>query len=792
MSSGRYTQINRGSINDEVAYEVRTRPRCRTLHPILSRSRTWRLTARARTPQEVSQGQNLMGKAEAFCSTLPARFIDLFTIQKWTKNYDVKRQLAADVIAGLTVGVMAVPQAMSYALVAGMPGAIYGLYNALMGLLPYPFFGTSPHLISGPTAVMSILVKSSIPSSLGGFGEIEEGTDKWLTVALTLSFMAGILQILMGVFKLGFLIELVSEPVIVGFTTGSAFLIAATQFSNMLGIPKCKKKPCHFHESVGNVLDHTGDFSGPTILFAFIALTFLLVLKYPVKKWLRGTRWSLLASFGPFVLVCVSIMVVRFGDPNNDWKIKQVGKICDKALGPSCLPTPQSALKSWFFHDLIQLIPAAVGVALIGYMESMTVAKTCARQQALKDKPEEGVSRARIEPSQELIALGICNTICSFFQGYPVTGSFSRTAVNAATGATSPLASLIAGTVVGSALLLLTSVLRYTPKVALATIVLSAVVNLIEPSEFMLLWRVSKSDFIACILVFLTTLFFGVEAALALGIIANWAICLAHNNRASAAILGKRLDVRPEPTADSKDGDNWQLVDALGQNQGGTYDHLVMMRLFTDLNFSSAPAFCRQLGEVNRTLNPVAIAVDCTNVNNVDATGIRAVMLTAGDLIGDGVELSLGGFPDESLQVLLKAWGHLEELQEGRVRWEFVGIDTSRYAPDQDSDEGPVDSPPAAIRIFPTMKQAVAFSKKRLGEREGKLPGGDLGAAPELRRGPSIIEVKNGELKQQCLGDGDGEGENEVRTMAGAGVGLRFVGSDRILGADKKDGPGSE
>eukprot|EP00471_Norrisiella_sphaerica_P011964 CAMPEP_0184501366 /NCGR_PEP_ID=MMETSP0113_2-20130426/47461_1 /TAXON_ID=91329 /ORGANISM="Norrisiella sphaerica, Strain BC52" /LENGTH=819 /DNA_ID=CAMNT_0026890105 /DNA_START=374 /DNA_END=2833 /DNA_ORIENTATION=- len=671
---------------------------------------------------------------------------------------------------------MAVPQAMSYALVAGMPGAIYGLYNAFMGLIPYPFFGTSPHLITGPTAVMSILVKSSIPSHLGALGEVAPGTQDWVTVAVTLSFIAGVFQVILGLFRLGFLVELVSEPVIIGFTSGSAFLIASTQFTNFLGVPKCKESPCHFHESIINVFEHTGQFHGPTILVGSLSLFFLLFMKIPGKKYLRKTRFNLLPSFAPLILLVLSISIIHFADPSGSWGIKTVGKICDSKFGPGCLPNPKSPLANWFFRDLVSLIPSALAVSFIGYMESMTVAKTCARQQRgtgstggsgtghpstdVRDArageggarniqgalleggvDEEGGGAERefmkIDPSQELIALGICNLFCSFFQGYPVTGSFSRTAVNASAGATSPLASLIAGVVVATALLLATSVLQFTPKVTLASIVLSAITNLIEPREVILLWKVCRTDFWACIVVFLCTLFLGVEAALAIGIVCNWAISLSKTNSTTAAIIGRRQG-EGKGSPGSVNHSVGSIVDlGAGLFYGESYDRTVVMKLHSDLTFSSAPRFQRQVESIAEKSRPTNIIVDCTNVNSIDITGIRSLILISTDLQASGTLLCLAALSPSNLEILHRAQQHFSELR-GSSRWVFycegndededsnqrvvgwdevndqkVGKKGPLSAPSLANPSHELDDPNIAMCVFKTTHAAIEAAKSR-------------------------------------------------------------------------------
>lgn len=226
---------------------------------------------------------------------------------KYLSTYNMKKIFLKDVVAGVTVGFMAVPQAMSYATVAGLP-PIFGLYNAFIGLLPYFLFGSSAYLITGPTAVMSILVDGTIPKHPAQnvtlhtgadacdlshtASELSLGCEVRVSMALTLSLMAGFFQILLGYFQLGVLSDLMSSPVIVGFTSGAAFLIASTQFSSILGIDKCKAgDPCHHGlpliDNVSNIFERFGTIDNYTLLYGICAVCVLLAFKnlpYLVEK----------------------------------------------------------------------------------------------------------------------------------------------------------------------------------------------------------------------------------------------------------------------------------------------------------------------------------------------------------------------------------------------------------------------------------------------------------------------------------------------------------------------------
>ena len=454
------------------------------------------------------------------CAKFWKRNFAYLTIVNWLPAYSFKNSFLKDLVSGITVGVMAVPQAMSYATVAGLP-PIYGLYNAFIGMLPYPFFGTSPHLISGPTAVMSILVNGIIPAhpmedmsvvtnnqvctdTGPGTGPDSLGCHVRIQMALTLSFLAGVIQILFGLFGLGFLTNLISEPIIIGFTTGSAFLIAGTQITHVFGIAKCKTgQPCdmglHVVDTVVNIFANITKTSWQTLLYGVACLLVLYLFKYQIRRLVAKTRCAMVGNLGPLVVMLSSILIMAYtggrealdpsthtshlnhtanhtshqhaGKPRNDWGIRLVGSVCaldpnsTSVAHPQCLPAPHWSMTTSpvpiSLLDLKALIGPAIAVVMIGYMESMSIAKTVARQES----PSSG-RETRINPSYELTALGFCNLACSFFRGYPVTGSFSRTAVNANSGAQSPFAALCASLVVGSSLLFLTPALQYTPKVA--------------------------------------------------------------------------------------------------------------------------------------------------------------------------------------------------------------------------------------------------------------------------------------------------------------------------------------
>lgn len=647
--------------------------------------------------------------------------LSFVTITDWWP----KRNTMKDFISGITVGAMAVPQAMSYATVAGLP-AQYGLFNAFMGLLPYPLFGTSPHLISGPTAVMSILVAGLIPESIevpdpsladgqrhihlictGPLDSISgpnsEGCHYRIGVALSLSFLAATIQLILGVFKLGSLVNLVGEPIIVGFTTGSAFLIASTQFTSILGIGKAKHGEAWgckdgflgdgFQGKVCNVIHElvNGKGSWQTMVLGLFCILILYLFKYQLRPRL-SKKWSLLGNLGPITVMFIMIpWMAMTGGQVFGGEIKLVGSVCklknpDSLFHPECLPklrwplsvtdlnitTNNSTSNSNHIYSIFsftatsfsQLLGKAIAVAMIGYMESMTIAKTVARTRS----QETGVP-IKINPSKELVALGVCNLVCSQMSGYPVTGSFSRTAVNADSGAQTQFAAMFAAMLVGIALLTLTPILKYIPKLALAAIVLIAILKLIKIREALFLWHVKRRDFFVYSSVVFITVFLGVEAALVVGILESWLLLLSSHNRAHAMILGQIsrghrttpsdyeiVDIVKEGS-NGIDNDNTNNTSLNGQtvSAGVMRARIAIIKVFQDLSFASAATFSEVIAETVEVADPDVIIIDSSSINEVDGSGFYALSDIVAFLKTRQTKLFFAAMPRNSRKVIAKA-----------------------------------------------------------------------------------------------------------------------------------------
>ncbi|HZV70755.1 MAG TPA: solute carrier family 26 protein [Saprospiraceae bacterium] len=396
----------------------------------------------------------------------------------WLSNYK-RSDFKPDLIAGLTVGVMLIPQAMAYAMLAGLP-PIYGLYASTVPLIIYSFFGTSRHLSVGPVAIDPIL----IVAGLSAFAII--GSEDYINMAITLALMVGLIQFGLGVLKLGFLVNFLSHPVIAGFTSAAAIIIGLSQLGNLLDINISNHQ--YLHEIIGSILSEAGNIHWLTFMIGAIGIAFLLLF----NRFLPGFPAALC-----MLVISIGIVSIFHLDVLG---VKIIGDV------PGGLPLP--GLPSFDFATYKNLLPTAFALALLSFMESMAIARTI--QAKHKDY--------KIIPNKELIALGLANTFGSFFKGFPVSGGFSRSMLNEQSGARTNLSSIISACMIIMTLLFLTPLFYYLPKVILASIIIVAVSRLINLKEAKHLWRVDWKDFLMMLVTFLGTLFLGIGAGIGIGV----------------------------------------------------------------------------------------------------------------------------------------------------------------------------------------------------------------------------------------------------------------------------------
>ncbi len=416
----------------------------------------------------------------------------------WLPQYN-RGHLKGDLAAGLTVGVMLIPQGMAYAMIAGLP-PIYGLYASTIPLIIYALLGTSRQLAVGPVAMVSLLTATGIGALAQG------GTETYIALAITLAFFVGLIQFLIGAFRLGFLVNFLSHPVISGFTSAAALIIGLSQLKHLLGIEIGQTH--HVHEIIIQAIEKFSEVNWVTMAIGLGGIAVIIL----AKKINKSIPSQLLA------VVFGILLVWLFGLTSSGVKI--VGEV------PSGLPS--FSTPTWSGESLKSLLPVALAIALVSFMESIAVAK------AIQAKHND----YQVDANQELMALGLANVGGSFLQSYPVTGGFSRTAVNDQAGAKTGLSSFISAILIILTLLFLTPLFYYLPNAILASVIMVAVFGLIDYKEAIHLWRTDRSDFLMLTVTFMATLTLGIELGIGIGVLLSLAIIIFQTSRPHIAVLG--------------------------------------------------------------------------------------------------------------------------------------------------------------------------------------------------------------------------------------------------------------
>lgn len=434
-------------------------------------------------------------------------------ILEWGRGYN-GAILTSDLVAAAIVTIMLIPQSLAYAMLAGLPPEV-GLYASILPIIAYALFGSSRALAVGPVAVISLMTLTAASSVA------PPGSPEFIAAALVLALLSGLMLVLMGVLKLGFLANLLSHPVVSGFITASGIIIAASQLKAIFGI---EASGGAMPELLRTLAANIGDTNLPTLVIGVVSTAFLFWVRKGlkpllVKAGLAPRAADLTAKVGPILAVAFATLAVVAFDLEARG-VRVVGEI-PQSLPPFTVPLFDPGL--WQ-----QLAIPALLLSVIGFVESVSVAQTLAAKK-----------RQRIDPDQELIGLGAANVAASFSGGYPVTGGFARSVVNFDAGAATPAAGAFTALGIAVAALFLTPLLYSLPIATLAATIIVAVLSLVDFKTPREVWRYSRPDFAAMATTVVVTLLLGVEPGVMAGVGLSLALFLWRSSRPHAAVVGR-------------------------------------------------------------------------------------------------------------------------------------------------------------------------------------------------------------------------------------------------------------
>lgn len=523
-------------------------------------------------------------------------------------KYD-RSGLRHDLVAGLTVGVMVIPQAMAYAVLAGVP-PVYGLYASLVPLGIYALLGTSRQVAAGIVAIDSLIVVAAIAPIAA------RGTDSFVATAIVLAGLTGIIQVGLGLARFGFLVALLSRPVIAGFASAAAITIGLSQVPGLLG-SDFAGLPTFWH-----LLSQAGDLIADAHWVSTAIGTGAIALLVALRKWRPGAPSALLA-------VLVGTLVVW------QWGLDTTGVTIVGAV-PEGLP--EFALPSTSLALIRELVPTAIALALIQFTTLVSLGKTFARKNGY-----------RIDANRELIAVGAMNLVGSLFRSIPVSGSFSRSAVADSAGARSSLANLFAMILVAVTLLFLTPAFHYLPIPVFAAIIMVAAFGMVDWPELRELMRSKRIDGWIAVATFCVTLFVGIQEGILAGIAASITAIMFRITRPDLIELG-RLDGTDLYRALHRRSDTQRI------------EGLYILRFDASFSFANAD-YIRDhiLGHVASTPDTRALVLDATSINDLDMTAAEALAEIASTLSERGIAIAIAGVKGRVADVL-KSCGIAEEV----------------------------------------------------------------------------------------------------------------------------------
>lgn len=584
---------------------------------------------------------------------------------RWLPRYR-RRDLSADLSAGFMLTILLIPQSMAFALLAGLP-ASSGLYAATVPAIIYAIFGSSRHVNVGPAAIISLLTFAAVSTVA------EPGTAQYISYAMLLMLMVGVFQLALGLARAGFIARFFSQAVLSGFTSAAAILISLTQLENLLGLDiDDDGTPV---ETLIEVARKLGTLHAETAALGLGSLAVLVAYRHLIPR-LPGNLLLIAARFpAPLVLVAGGTLLV-WGLGLDDAGVSIVGDI------PRGLP--RAAMPEFERDAMLALAPGALTIVFLGYVQSISIARTIAARE--KDV---------IDANQELYALGLANVGGAFFSGFPVTGSFARTAVNYQAGARSQISGLVAAGFIILTLVLLTPVFYYLPNAVLAATIIMAVSGLVNIREARHYFNVRRLDGLTVAVTFVATLIVGVEWGVIVGLVFSLAVFIWRSTQPHAIEVGYV-----------------ELEDSFGSlerhPEAVTFPNTLILSI-------AAPLYFANVEELGRKIEAAVADRESLEWVILDFAGVADIDAVAVDMLEDLVR----SYRAAGITVLFAG-------MRGHVRDVFVRAGWDRRHPE--------------TLHHPTIPMALEslglMSRYRLGARGGRI--GIFGALPQEDVVPGI------------------------------------------------------
>jgi SulP family sulfate permease len=524
----------------------------------------------------------------------------VFPFLRWWSRVN-RRTARADIMAGITGAIIVLPQGVAFAMIAGLPPE-YGLYSAMVPTIIAALFGSSRHLISGPTTAISIVIFTTV-SPLSNPGSAD-----YIQMVITLTFLAGIFQFSLGLARLGALVNFVSHSVVVGFTAGAAILIGTSQLSNLFGVPGSKRHA--FIHVLADLVHRLPEINYTVLAIGLTTLIAALVFRKYLPRW-PGML---------FAMIIGSILAIIM--KGSEHGVRLVGSL-PAHLPPFSLPDLSTS-------DVRLLAPAALAIAMLGLTEAVSIARSVATR-----------SHQRIDSNQEFLGQGLSNVIGSFFSSYASSGSFTRTGLNYEAGAKTPMSGVYAAVSLAVILLLIAPLTAYLPIASMAGILLLVAYNLIDFKHIRAIIRTSPSEAAVLAVTFFSTLLVELEFAIYVGVILS---LLLYLNRTSHPHF---ITLAPDPESDRRSFTNI-LKKSLPE-----CPQLKIIRMDGSLFFGAVDHFAQEMRNITRQSPEQAhILLVGSGINFIDVAGCEALAEEAHRLHVSGRKLYLCSLKGDVLSVL--------------------------------------------------------------------------------------------------------------------------------------------